>query len=106
MSKSHVSYLSKRIANRLSPNAPTPHVLVELSMKEVSRLAPNTIHLSGVTTTVSSSSRTVMCKSVTYGSNIRKRKSSISFNGTKIPSYEIAMQSMKRNLCVIYNDNK
>ena len=43
----------------------------------------------------------IIYKSVTYGANIRKRKSSITFKGNKVPSYQIGIQSMKRNLFVI-----
>jgi hypothetical protein len=92
--------LSYRIAKTLEDeDAPTPHVLVELSKKEQSRLSANCIHLKGVTSCQSTGQ--LIYKSVTYGTNIRKRKSSIIYNGNKFQSYEIGLQSMKRNFCII-----
>ena len=79
--------------------ANTPHVLVELSKKELFRLAPNSISLKGVSSCKKSGK--LLYETVKYGTNIRKRKSSITFNGNKIPSYEVSIQSMKTNSFII-----
>ena len=93
------SVLSHHIKNTFEDTATTPHVLVELSKKEQLRLSSNCIHLNGVTSCKSNGN--LIYNSVTYGSNIRKRKSNISFDGTKIQSYEVGLQSMKRSSFII-----
>ena len=77
--------LSHKIMQSFEEGASTPHVLVELSKKELSRLTPNSISLKGVSSCKNSGK--LLYESVKYGTNIRKRKSSITFNGNKIPSY-------------------
>jgi len=101
MNKHDDSFLSYRIEETLKQeDAPTPHVLAELSETEVLRFAANTIHLKGVSTN-STTQNELLYKSITYGSNIRRRKSIVTFQGKKIPSYELSIQSTKRNMCII-----
>ena len=79
--------------------SPTPHVLVELSKREHVRFASNLIHLQGVDSC--NSTGDLIYTSVTYGSNLRKRKSNITFDNKIIPSYEISMQTSKRQFVMI-----
>lgn len=87
------------ITRQFEDDSPTPHVLVELSKTEQSRLSSNCIHLRGVK--MCQLKNTLIYNSVTYGSNIRKRKSTLTFDGKNVPSYEISVQSMKRKFFII-----
>ena len=93
------SILSHFIVRTFEDGSPTPHVLVELSKTEQRRLSSNCIHLNGVKTCQSND--TLIYSSVTYGSNIRKRKSTVTFDGKSVPSYEISVQSIKRKFFMI-----
>ena len=99
MRKCDKSHLADRIKTTFAPKSTTPHVLVELSRIERKRLAANTIHLSGVISC--DTSKTIHYNSVTYGTNVRKRKAHIMVDNTSVPTYQIAVESMKRNLIVI-----
>ena len=79
--------------------SPTPHVLVELSDRELKRITDNCIHLKGVES--SKSNGDLLYSSVTYGANIKKRKSRITVQGDTVPSYEISIHTTKRQLFLI-----
>ena len=79
--------------------SPTPHVLVELSERELKRVTDNCIHLKGLSS--SKLNGDLLYDSVVYGANIKKRKSNITVDGVKVPSYEIAVCTMKRQLFLI-----
>ena len=78
---------------------PTPHVLVELSERELKRLTKNCIHLNGLTSCKSNGD--LVYNSVVYGDNIKKKKSHITVEGVKVPSYEISVENMKRRRFLI-----
>ena len=93
------SILSHKITRTFEEDSPTPHVLVELLKTEQNRLSSNCIHLSGVVKCQSNDA--LIYTSVTYGSNIRKRKSTVTFDGKRVPSYEISVQTTKRKFVMI-----
>ena len=81
------------------PRAPVPHVLLQLSKREHSRLKESCIHLEGLSS--DSLLKNIKFDRVIYGDNIRKKKSSITFQDQIIPSYDLTLNRMKRHLVLI-----
>jgi hypothetical protein len=82
-----------------SPKSPVPHVLVELSQREHKRLMSNCIHLEN--SSICEATGSFLFNKVTYGSNLKKKKTTISFNSIKRPSYEIPIEKTKRRFFMI-----
>ena len=81
------------------PKSPVPHVLHELSQKDHRRLVDHCIHLQGISR--SKESGTICFDKVVYGAKITKKKQSITFQDTTIPSNEVSLHRMSKKYVLV-----
>ena len=91
--------LSVNILKSFAQSSPVPHVLIELSWREHHRLLCDCIHVEDLS--ICNTTGAFIFNKVTYGKNIKKKKSYITFEQTKIPSYEIPLEKTKGCLIMI-----
>ena len=91
--------LSDVIVDTFKPKTPVPHVLTELNTTEHLRLVDNCIHLQDIT--ICKTTGSILFRKVTYGKNVKRKKSFVTFKGSKIPSYQVDIHSMKRRILLI-----
>ena len=90
--------LSRLITGSFEKKSSLPHVLIELSIKELRRLQDNSIHLEGLC--VSETRKTIVWTKVTYGSNVKLKKKSPCSEGNVIYD-ELFFTRMKYSRLII-----
>ena len=94
--------MRSNIVHSLNMNEPTPHALIELSVRELNRLKDNSIHLKNSTT--ATNDVCVSYESISYGKNIKKRRVDLFCDDRKTISDEIFLPTMKKKVVLITID--
>ena len=93
------SKLSYNIMKSFKPKSPVPHVLLELTKRQHSRLIDNCIHLQGIS--IESAKDNITFDNVDYGKNIKTKKSQLECEDIKSPLYQVMLNRTKRSLFLI-----
>ena len=86
-----------------------PTTLIELSNSELKRYKNNTIHLSGLNVhpkSTTNNSTLPLYSTVTYGSNINRRKKNVSFVKTTFVNYIDLRKTTKNFVLITANKNE
>lgn len=91
--------LRSQVMQSLRTAAPSPHALIELSLRDHRRLQDNCIHLKELK--IGPSPKQVSYGSIFYGKNIRKRRTTLNCDGKDIITDDLFISTIKKKVILI-----